>query len=69
MAIAEDFYTVRQAADVIGCTPGRIRQLILDGTLTGEQVGDGENAPWLLHKEAVKSYAARDYTTGRPRGK
>lgn len=67
MAIAEEFYTVRQAATLIGCTPGRIRQLILDGTLTGEQVGDGDNAPWLLHKEPVKTYAQKEYSTGRPR--
>lgn len=69
MAISEDFYTVKEAAEVVGCTPGRIRQLILDGTLTGEQVGDGDNAPWLLHKKPVNAYAKKEYSTGRPRGK
>jgi hypothetical protein len=34
-----DFYTVEEAAKVLGRTPGRIRQLLRDGTLEGEGGG------------------------------
>jgi hypothetical protein len=35
-----DFYTVEEAAKVLGRTPGRICQLLRDGTLKGEGGGD-----------------------------
>jgi hypothetical protein len=39
-----DFYTVEEAAKVLGRTPGRIRQLLRDGTLEGEGGGDSSGA-------------------------
>ena len=33
-----DFYTVDEAAKVLGRTPGRIHQLLRDGTLEGVRV-------------------------------
>jgi hypothetical protein len=47
-----DFYTVEEAAKVLGRTPGRIRQLLRDGTLKGEGGGDPKD-PWRVHKWSV----------------
>jgi len=52
-----DFYTVEEAAKVLGRTPGRIRQLLRDGTLEGEGGGDPKD-PWRVHTWAV--HALRD---------
>ena len=38
------FYTVEEAAKVLGRTPGRIRQLLRDGTLEGAGGGDCSEA-------------------------
>jgi|SRR5215210_3993450 len=59
-----DFYTVGEAAKVLGRTPGRIRQLLRDGTLEGEGGGDPKD-PWRVHKWAV--HALRDEAPRRQR--
>src|SRR5215210_1103510 len=60
-----DFYTVEEAATVLQRTPGRIRQLLRDGTLEGEGGGDPKD-PWRVHKWAV--HALRDESPRRRRG-
>jgi hypothetical protein len=47
-----DFYTVEEAAKVLERTPGRIRQLLRDGTLEGEG-GGGPKDPLRVHKWSV----------------
>lgn len=60
------FLTVKQAAEVIGCTTGRVRQLLDAGVLHGEQP-NGEGTFWLVDKKAVAKYARTPAETGRPR--
>ncbi len=67
MSLSDHFYTVGQAADCLGCSGGRIRQLLGDGTLSGEKVGEGENSPWMLPKYHVEEFAKIEQKTGRPR--
>ena len=46
--------TVPEAARLLGVTPGRVRQLIYDGTLSGDQVG----RMWLIDPVTVESRRA-----------
>ena len=61
-----DFYTVEEAAKVLGRTPGRIRQLLGDGTLKGEGGGDPKD-PWRVDKWSV--HATRDEGPRRAPGR
>ena len=61
-----EFYTVEEAAKVLGRTPGRIRQLLGDGTLKGEGGGDPKD-PWRVHKWSV--HATRDEGPRRAPGR
>ena len=67
MSITDDYFSVTQAADYLGLTVGRIRQLLLAGDLTGEKFGDPENGVWMIPKKVIYSYAKIKPTTGRPR--
>ena len=57
----EDYYTVRQAADILGVTQQRVRQLCVDENVDGnEGENDGEKlrgikraGAWLIHRSAV----------------
>ena len=51
-------YTVEEAAKVLGRTPGRIRQMLHGGELSGEHEGDDERKPWRVHKWSA--HALRD---------
>lgn len=68
-SIASRFYTVNQAAEILKCTPGRVRQLIVQGRLKGERAGDAQTAAWLLYRKDVEAFAKQDRTAGRPRKK
>jgi hypothetical protein len=58
------FLNVEEAAARIGCTTGRVRQLLRDGTLNGIKA----NArAWLVDERCVHRVATQQYTTGRPR--
>ncbi len=67
MAIKDTFCGISEAAEILGCTTGRVRQLLLDGTLTGEKVADLENSPWLIDRKKLAAFAKTRPTTGRPR--
>ena len=62
MATLTNGLTVPVAAQRLGVTVGRVRQLLADGTLTGEKI-----APrcWLVDAESVTRYAATDRRPGR----
>ena len=62
--ILEKYVNVNDAAEIIGCTRGRVRQLLLAGKLAGEKVSA---LAWLVERKAVEQYRDREYTTGRPR--
>ncbi len=58
------YVTVTEAAKIIGCTDGRVRQLLRAGTLAGERVNE---RAWLVEKDDAKRLAKHPATTGRPR--
>jgi excisionase family DNA binding protein len=63
MPVAE-FLNVREAAEQIGCTEGRVRQMLIAGDMKGKKA----NArAWLIPSTEVERMAAREYTTGRRR--
>jgi|SRR5215212_6677645 len=54
----EETYTVEEAARVLKRTPGRIRQMLRAGELSGEHEGEDERKPWRVHKWSA--HALRD---------
>jgi hypothetical protein len=61
-----DAYTVEEAARVLQRTPGRIRQMLRSGELSGEHEGGDQRKPWRVHKWSA--HALRDRFQGdRPR--
>lgn len=67
MSILDQYCDLHEAAETLGCTTARVRQLLRDGTLQGEKLSDGPNAPWFVLRRSLKSHARLPYTTGRPR--
>lgn len=67
MAIKDQFCGIIEAAETLGCTTGRVRQLLLRGDITGEKYGKHENAPWLIDRKSLAKFAKVKPTTGRPR--
>lgn len=58
------FVNVNEAADLLGCTVGRVRQMLRDGSLKGLKA----NAKaWLVPTTEIERMAERPYKTGRPR--
>ena len=60
----DGYYNVREAAAEIGVTPGRVRQMIIDGEITGKQANP---RAWMIPKEEVDRVAKIKHPTGRPR--
>lgn len=57
--------SVETAASIIGCTVGRVRQLLQDGTeLKGTKLV--KNA-WVVDKKSAEKYAKKPQPCGRPR--
>jgi hypothetical protein len=67
MAIKDKFCGIIEAAGVLGCTSGRVRQLLQKGELVGEKYGNHANAPWLVERRSLAAYAKKKPSTGRPR--
>lgn len=61
----DDFYNVREAAAMIGVTPGRVRQMLVDGEIKGVRANP---RAWMIPEEEVERVAGLAYRTGRPRG-
>jgi hypothetical protein len=57
------FISVPEAANIIGCTGGRVRQLLIEGVLKGVKLNE---RAWAVRKDSAKKYAVPK-TTGRPR--
>ncbi len=51
--MAEDFYTVEEAARILKLTPGRIRQMLREGTLEGVSPEDSGGRGWKIPMHAV----------------
>lgn len=67
MQINFDAVSVSKAAEIIGCTTGRVRQLLIDGEIRGKKLDDSEQAPWLVSRVDAERLQKNPSTTGRPR--
>jgi len=56
-----NYVTSGEAANILGITTGRVRQLLLNGTLKGKHFGH----VWMLDRRSVDRFAATR-RTGRP---
>jgi len=63
MPVAE-FLNVQEAADTIGCTTGRVRQMLITGEMRGIKAN---GRAWLITKAEVAKIANTRHKTGRPR--
>lgn len=58
--MAKETFTTTEAAEALGVTVGRVRQLVLDGTLKAEKFG----RDLLITAEALEQARARKTTRG-----
>lgn len=61
---AKPFISVQDAAEILGCTVGRVRQLLMAGTLDGQKLNE---RAWAVERKSVEKYAKQDIRLGRPR--
>lgn len=60
----KNLLSVEEAANVIGCTEGRVRQLLRSGELKGVKLNE---RAWAVYAEAAEKMADNPATVGRPR--
>lgn len=58
------FITLTEAAEEIGLTTGRLRQLLRAGKIKGHKFGP---RAWVISEKEVKRLKKEPQTTGRPR--
>lgn len=61
---ARPFCSVSDAAQIVGCTVGRIRQLLIDGDIAGMKLND---RAWAVDRKSAEKYAKKTFNVGRPR--
>lgn len=61
---AKPFISVAEAATIIGCTEGRVRQLLIDETLAGQKLNE---RAWAVERKSAENFAKQPQTVGRPR--
>jgi len=59
-----DFYSVPEAAVVLGVTDGRVRQMLAANEIQGQKLGQ---KAWAIPRAEVERVAQIPKTTGRPR--
>lgn len=64
MADIHDYISVPTAAEIIGCTEGRVRQLIYSGDI--DAVKANEKA-WLVLRKSAEKRAKNPPAMGRPK--
>lgn len=62
----EGYMTTEQAAERLGVSSARIRQLIADGRLPASKAYPSDHAPWLLKVEDVEEFAKIPRKPGNP---
>src|SRR5690606_28426241 len=62
----DNLVSVNEAAEVIGCTVGRVRQLLIAGRLEGEKLNE---RAWRVDRRSAEKYARDMAHTGRPRSR
>lgn len=58
------YISVADAAAILGCTEGRVRQLLDAETIAGEKLHE---RAWAVERKSVEAYSKREITVGRPR--
>jgi hypothetical protein len=66
MNINFDAVSVTDAAEIIGCTTGRVRQLLRANELRGKKLGA---RAWAVSRVDAEKLAGTKAPTGRPRNK
>lgn len=61
---ATEWYSVQEAAELLGVKPVRVRQLLAYGELKGEKVGRS----WNIRGHDIEKWNAQRRPVGRPRG-
>lgn len=62
----EEYVNVTTAADIIGVTVGRIRQMLISQTLRGEKVND---RAWVVDRTDAERVAKVEHKGGRQRSR
>jgi excisionase family DNA binding protein len=62
-----DFVTTKEAAEILGVTPGRVRAMIGAGRLPAQTVGTGQRSVHLIARADLK--LVKNRKPGRPKGK
>lgn len=57
---------VKEVAEVLGVTVGRVRQLASAGKLKGERPGGPDRGLWVFKRADVEEFATRPRRPGRP---
>lgn len=58
------FVSVDEAAEIMGCTAGRVRQMLRAGELEGHKVSE---RAWIVKRESAEKNAEKPDGSGRPR--
>lgn len=64
MSHIDDYVTVAEAAEIIGCTDGRVCQMARAGELKGQKMG---KRTWIILRKDCEKYAKTPQKMGRPR--
>ncbi len=59
-----EYVSVFDAAEIIGCTEGRVRKLLIDKVIAGTKLNE---RAWAVEKDSAERYAEITQKTGRPR--
>ncbi len=57
------YITVKEAAEIIGCSAGNVRHLIIDEHLKATKVG----TYWIIERKQAEDLAKKPFKMGRPR--
>ena len=64
VTMLKNIISCEAAAKLIGCTRGRVRQLLRAGDIEGEKI----NArAWMVFRKSAEEYAKKQQPSGRPR--
>jgi excisionase family DNA binding protein len=60
----DNLLTTEEAAKLIGCTEGRVCQLLREGAIKGKKFNE---RAWAVDRESAEKYRDAPQHTGRPR--
>lgn len=61
--LEKKYVTVREASEIIGCSIGNVRHMILNNALQAEKLG----SYWVIERKHAEIAAKTPAKTGRPR--